>query len=651
MGFKVDYGVLNELDYGMNSQCSLWQNGLENMDSTVTILTASANLSGNAADNIKAYFKNVHGTIISLLGELIYLHSASFKAYKSEYQSGIDTDLHAIISSDELERVRNVLKSNNDIAIAIDEELTSVLSEVRDLFCVAHRDISDTADANIAAKEYAGDLEQSITELEESHMAKDFEATDALISSVTTFINEYLQSPAGTMSSFNIMTLAASSSFMGLYEAHNMAYGQIKSRENEFNNAIEKDAEYYEAILKEFEEREKTANAIKWVVTGVCIIGSIVAIGATGGAATPLVVASVSAASGAIMAGTNNLADQYVMNGNLIENGVDWGSFGEDVFVAGVSGFVTGYVGASVGGAITSKLGGTAIGETLLHSGSSIVRVGTAATIGAASEVGSGILSRGVGTLISTKGDFEKAWDEATDMKSIAFDAVIGGVGGGINEYTSTKQAQQAADDYASTYNSKHNPLQDGEDYGLENLKQTANGGVDFSDSDYILRTETGEPIQVKIKATGDRAKDYRLAEQTLREDYGIDMDFKSMRTGSDKTYVWHHLDDYNAATNETTMQFIEIDAHKAIKQHAGSAKQYHIANGQGYGKDSFDAAYGFDPTDEMATIKNGLRETADNTSRQPSMPDHSYNIRMNQEKFEKINSLFDSMGILDMAR
>ena len=90
------------------------------------------------------------------------------------------------------------------------------------------------------------------------------------------------------------------------------------------------------------------------------------------------------------------------------------------------------------------------------------------------------------------------------------------------------------------------------------------------------------------------------------------------MRTGSDKTHVWHHMDDYNVATNETTMQFIDIKAHKAIKTHAGSAKQYHIANGQGYGKDSFDVSYGYDPTDEMSTIKGGITDAADNVSDTP---------------------------------
>ena len=653
MSYVVDYGALDSLDSSIFSQCSQWQGRLSDMESAVSVLMGTANLSGNSANNIKNYLKSVHGTVISLLGELIYLHSCNFKVYKSDYQAGVDTDLHAVIRSEKLTEIQEDLWTYRNQAASVDDQLTYVLRDVRDIFSIPHRDIYSADNANRIAENYVRELDQQIQQLEAEHSGRDFEATEALITSLTTFLNEQLNRPAGMLTGFDIMQLAASGSFISLYEAHNLAYDQITSRQGAFEIAMENDALRNEALLKEYEERQKKATAVKWIVTGVCVIGSIVAIAATGGAATPLVVGSVSAVSGAVMAGANNLADQYVQHGNLIENAdkIDWGSFGKETVLAGVAGFATGAIGAGVGGAITSKLSSTAIGNTLLHSGSNFVRIGTAAAIGSVSEMGSGIVTRGVGTFITTEGNLGKALDDALDMKNIAFDAALGGAGGAINEYTTTKEAQKAADDFASSYNQKHNPLKDGEDYGLENLKQTANGGVDFSDSDYILRTEAGEPIQVKIKATGDRSKDYKLAEQILKDDYGIDIDFKSMRTGSDKTHVWHHLDDYNVATNETTMQFIEVDAHKAIKTHAGSAKQYHIANGTGYGKDSFDANYGLDLTDEMSTVKDGVMDNLNNIANTPSMSSgSSFNFRLDSLNLDGLNNHFSSIGNFSAA-
>ena len=653
MSYVVDYGALDSLDSSIFSQCSQWQGRLSDMESAVSVLMGTANLSGNSANNIKNYLKSVHGTVISLLGELIYLHSCNFKVYKSDYQAGVDTDLHAVIRSEKLTEIQEDLWTYRNQAASVDDQLTYVLRDVRDIFSIPHRDIYSADNANRIAENYVRELDQQIQQLEAEHSGRDFEATEALITSLTTFLNEQLNRPAGMLTGFDIMQLAASGSFISLYEAHNLAYDQITSRQGAFEIAMENDALRNEALLKEYEERQKKATAVKWIVTGVCVIGSIVAIAATGGAATPLVVGSVSAVSGAVMAGANNLADQYVQHGNLIENAdkIDWGSFGKETVLAGVAGFATGAIGAGVGGAITSKLSSTAIGNTLLHSGSNFVRIGTAAAIGSVSEMGSGIVTRGVGTFITTEGNLGKALDDALDMKNIAFDAALGGAGGAINEYTTTKEAQKAADDFASSYNQKHNPLKDGEDYGLENLKQTANGGVDFSDSDYILRTEAGEPIQVKIKATGDRSKDYKLAEQILKDDYGIDIDFKSMRTGSDKTHVWHHLDDYNVATNETTLQFIDIDAHKAIKTHAGSAKQYHIANGTGYGKDSFDVNYGLDLTDEMSTVKDGVMDNLNNIANTPSMSSgSSFNFRLDSLNLDGLNNHFSSIGNFSAA-
>lgn len=653
MSYVVDYGALDSLDSSIFSQCSQWQSQLDNVESALLVLMGTANLSGNSANNIKNYLKSVHSTVISLLGELIYLHSCNFKVYKSDYQAGVDTDLHAVISSEKLTEIQEDLQTYRDQAASVDDQLAYVLRDVRDIFSITYSDIYSADNANRIAENYVKELDQQIQQLEAAHSGQDFEATEALITSLTTFLNEQMARPAGMLTGFDIMQLAASGSFASLYEAHNLAYDQITSRQGAFEIAMENDAQRAEALLKEYEERQKTATTVKWIVTGACVIGSIVAIAATGGAATPLVVGAVSAASGAIMAGANNLADQYVQHGNLIENAdkIDWGSFGKETVLAGVAGFATGAIGAGVGGAITSKLSSTAIGNTLLHSGSNFVRIGTAATIGSVSEMGSGIVTRGVGTFITTEGNLGKALDDALDMKNIAFDAALGGAGGAINEYTTTKEAQKAADDFASSYNQKHNPLKDGEDYGLENLKQTANGGVDFSDSDYILRTEAGEPIQVKIKATGDRSKDYKLAEQILKDDYGIDIDFKSMRTGSDKTHVWHHLDDYNVATNETTMQFIEVDAHKAIKTHAGSAKQYHIANGTGYGKDSFDVNYGLDLTDEMSTVKDGVMDNLNNIANTPSMSSgSSFNFRLDSLNLDGLNNHFSSIGNFSAA-
>mgnify|MGYP001850869127 CR=1 FL=1 len=647
MSYKVDFDSLDSLYNAVGNQANNWISELEAVKGKLQILLDTSDMSGAAADSIKSYIENVHITLIALLTQLVSLHSSNCLLYKSDYQTKVDTGLHSVIKSTELSDFKGRIDTTKATAISIDESISYVLNGIKDIFYISYADVSKVDTQHLSVSNFLSDLDTEINTLENTHYDNDFVNTTRLINALRAFINEQTATSRTYKTNFKIEYLASSSSFLQLYDSHVDVTEEIESKSSAINAAIENENQRVADLQKEYEERQEKATIIKWIVTGVCIVGSIAAIAATGGAATPLVVGTVSAISGAVMAGTNNLTDQYVQHGNLIENSdkIDWGSVGKAAVVAGVVGFVTGAIGAGVGGAITSKLGSTTIGNTLLHSSSGFVRVGTGAVIGSASEVTSGIVTRGVGTFIATGGDLEKAFKDAVDVKNIAFDAAIGGVGGGINQYASTKQAQRAVDDYASSYNRKHNPLKDGQEYGLENLKQTANGGVDFSDSDYILRTKSGDPIQVKIKSTGDRSKDYRLAEQILKEEYGIDIDFKSMRTGSDKTHVWHHLDDYNVATNETTMQFIDINAHKAIKNHAGSAKQYHIANGTGYGKDSFDTNYGFDLTDEMSTIKEGVVDNMNNISNTPTM-DSNYltGFELGAFELEKLKARFDNI-------
>lgn len=355
--------------------------------------------------------------------------------------------------------------------------------------------------------------------------------------------------------------------------------GRLKQFYKFMDTAIEEyeDAEYDpEREAAELERRKTIAAIWNWTVVGLCIVAGVAVSVLTGGAAIPAIIAS--ACTGAVMAGTQNLTGQYVEDG--FEDGVDWGSFGTDVAIGTVTGAVSGAIGAGANAA-SSK-----ITSALIKPGASgLQRIGISVVVGSTSDITSGVLTRGTTEYIKT-GEIDTALKSALDPGEMVKDGVIGGVSSGVEEYTAIRKAQKAANKAASDYNGnqKSTPIQDGEKAGLKGLKETPNHGVNFEDSDHILRLEDGEPVQIKIKATGDRVKDYEAAEAALKKQ-GIDIDFKKMRTGKDKSHVWHHLDDYDAMTGETTLQFIEVKAHKAIKTHSGSAKQYHVVHGQGYDK------------------------------------------------------------------
>ena len=203
-----------------------------------------------------------------------------------------------------------------------------------------------------------------------------------------------------------------------------------------------------DAIQREAEEQARRAEEAKWAkigLTGLVIVGGIVASVVTGGAAAPIVIGAI---SGAVMAGGNTAIDQYAEHGWDTDNW-DYAEIGKDAFVGGVTGAATAWIGGNLTKGVTNLASSTQWGSTLLNSSNAYVRVGTGAFIGSASEVVSGVGSRGTGafisTMIETDGDLGKSLSDAADYafdgKEIAQDAVLGGVQGGGQQFKEWKQS------------------------------------------------------------------------------------------------------------------------------------------------------------------------------------------------------------------
>ena len=203
-----------------------------------------------------------------------------------------------------------------------------------------------------------------------------------------------------------------------------------------------------DAIQREAEEQARRAEEAKWAkigLTGLVIVGGIVASAVTGGAAAPIVIGAI---SGAVMAGGNAAIDQYAEHGWDTDKW-DCAKIGKDAFVGGVTGAATAWIGGNLTKGVTNYVSGTQWGSTLLNSSNAYARVGIGTVTGSASEVVSGVGSRGTGafitTMIETDGDLGKSLSDAAeyafDGKEIAQDAVLGGLQGGKQQYSEWKQS------------------------------------------------------------------------------------------------------------------------------------------------------------------------------------------------------------------
>jgi hypothetical protein len=103
---------------------------------------------------------------------------------------------------------------------------------------------------------------------------------------------------------------------------------------------------------------------------------------------------------------------------------------------------------------------------------------------------------------------------------------------------------------------------------------RSVRGGVDFANSPDLYPVKAGQRNIVRIQYTGSRRQDFGAANEAA----GIGTTQKAP-----EGYTWHHLDDYDPATNTGTMQLVKTETHRATYPHNGGVAQFEAASGRKY--------------------------------------------------------------------
>lgn len=138
-------------------------------------------------------------------------------------------------------------------------------------------------------------------------------------------------------------------------------------------------------------------------------------------------------------------------------------------------------------------------------------------------------------------------------------------------EEPSVEEQQEVADTAAREYNQKYQPYERAVSKGVDDVTETANGGVSFENSKALYVDENNNKAIVQIEASGDRSTDFNNANKK----FGL--------SETPDGYVWHHLDDYDVKSNTVTMQLVKAEAHDASKPHSGGCAQYDAVHGPTY--------------------------------------------------------------------
>ncbi|MGH9760487.1 MAG: HNH endonuclease, partial [Blastocatellia bacterium] len=88
--------------------------------------------------------------------------------------------------------------------------------------------------------------------------------------------------------------------------------------------------------------------------------------------------------------------------------------------------------------------------------------------------------------------------------------------------------------------------------------------GVDFTGSPDLYPVTGSQQNIVQIPMQGSRGRDFTQAYKA-----------SGINEADAGGYTWHHVNDFDPATGQTTMQLVETSAHEATFPHEGSVRQF----------------------------------------------------------------------------
>mgnify|MGYP004710900275 CR=1 FL=1 len=438
-------------------KCNEWLPKLQALSESFTTFVESESFKGQAATSVKNYLKEVHGILISIIGNLVQTYCVLAIDYYGGYTRMVDSGnsnkyglRYTTIVCDEVSETGSVQRKLNDILRSAEQvviDANSVKGSVSDLVSIAsYPKICNLYEQINAAKSRAQTVHDNAIAYEASRV-NDFNELDRLVSQALSIINaqigekripviEYQQGSIGTMCDINQV----------IVDIDAISKKLTSITDNEF---FESDASLVlnrDALIQE--EAEASREWIRWVAIGFAVVGSIVLTAFTLGGAAPGVCFVVGAVVGGSTAATNGIADNYVKNGTLFK-GLDVKEFGKDVLVGTIGGGVAGYLGAiSSGSAIKqpiekglSALTNTVVKETAKgmtavawETGETIYEVGDAVIAGKPGGEIISVLNEGVGEMEAELSDtFKNVVSEG------AKDFVGGVISGKFNIDTSDK--------------------------------------------------------------------------------------------------------------------------------------------------------------------------------------------------------------------
>ena len=432
MSFIVDYPSMDALRDSIINNNTGWKESLTKLNEAIEELINSSNIQGEGANSAKSYFNTIHTLIMSHTAEAISAYQAKYVTYLSDYHSKIDTSTRAVIKQSELKRIKSDNTTYQKNAVNIDGAIQNALSSISDIFQVSRPDLQYVDNAHTAISTFINDVISDVNSLESAHSASDFTELSQSLKTIKALIDDCQAQPRSFITGFSQTSLLSLGSFGAFIEAYNALHTDTQNNQQKYAEAYEIEEDHIKTLSDELEaerlEREEKAKWIKIGIAAVGVIASVAVVVATGGAAAPLVMGAVGAATGVLTTGANKVVDRWAETG---ENGfsvMGEGEFWLDVGVAGATGFISGWL----GGNVKNALGGVGWIDKGLNSTNLFARAGTAGVVGGLKDLSTGVVTNTIEEL----GEFAKTgkFDASKVALDTLGDAAGGFLGGAVGE-------------------------------------------------------------------------------------------------------------------------------------------------------------------------------------------------------------------------
>lgn len=306
MSYRICFDDLTTIHGTTNQSFSKCGEALSLLAENVTTFVGLPSLKGAAAERMKAYLHEVHGTLLASISELITEYQVRFLLYRDEMFQ-LDSDLHAELDEATFDSLLSFFPGSQNGFDSEAGDLKRVVDTISDL-------ISEYGPSDSSINNDYGDIIHSITTLKEEvgtceymHASNDLNSFKALLSSFEGLIASYM----GQNKSVTINYQSGSIADVPAAQQLNTAYINSKAGrdglENRIKEAIGRDEQRFAQLEKEAAEARVDQGIWQAIGAIAAVVVGAVAIVATAGMATPIVVTALVAGSASMAYGYSNL--------------------------------------------------------------------------------------------------------------------------------------------------------------------------------------------------------------------------------------------------------------------------------------------------------------------------------------------------------